>query len=70
MLKVYLLRTLSLILAFGGLLVLGYYIFIKFPDIEADTILCITVPDLLFFYLAYKTYPEPANQRTGRQLVK
>jgi len=39
------------------------------PDINPISVLIITVPDMLFFFLAYKTYPvessEPETQRAS-----
>jgi hypothetical protein len=67
MLKIYILRALLLIFALGGLLVFGYYVCTTFPDLDSGIILCITVPDMLFFYLAYKTYPEQSRQAGRRQ---
>ena len=67
MLKIYILRTLSLILALAGLFVFGYYVYAKFPNLDSGMILCITIPDMVFFYLAYKTYPERPSQFSRRQ---
>jgi hypothetical protein len=30
---------------------------LTFPDINPVDVLVITIPDMLFFFLAYKTYP-------------
>ncbi len=40
-----------------GLALLVYNAITTFPDIDPVNTLVITVPDMLFFYLAYKTYP-------------
>ena len=67
MVKIYILRALLLSLALAGLFVFGYYIYSRFPNLDSGMILCITIPDMVFFYLAYKTYPEQSNQVTRRQ---
>ena len=50
-------RSLYLIIGAAGLIFLIYTAITTFPLINPINILCITVPDMLFFYLAYKTYP-------------
>jgi len=61
------LRYLYLIIGAAGLVLLFYYIFSNISDLsEIDPvyILFIAVPDLVFFFLAYKTYPpEPDSRR-------
>jgi hypothetical protein len=61
------LRYLYLIIGAAGLVLLFYYIFSNLSDLsEIDPvhILFIAVPDLVFFFLAYKTYPpEPDSRR-------
>jgi hypothetical protein len=51
-------RPLYLIGGFIGLAMLIYQIAIDLPDINPGFILLITIPDMAFFFLAYKTYPE------------
>ncbi|MDF2432988.1 MAG: hypothetical protein JWP44_2619 [Mucilaginibacter sp.] len=41
-----------------GLALLIYQIVDNFPDFNPGMVLLITVPDMVFFFLAYKTYPE------------
>jgi hypothetical protein len=50
-------RSLYLLIGFTGLAFLAYDTFIAFPDIIPGRVLLITLPDLVFFFLAYKTYP-------------
>jgi hypothetical protein len=50
-------RFLYLFLGFSGLLFLIYYVIISFPNINPAYVLAITIPDMLFFSLAYKTFP-------------
>ena len=59
-----LLRFVYLICGIAGLIVLGYRVIETFPDINPIDVLVITIPDMLFFFLAYKTYPaqEPARR--------
>ncbi len=47
-----------------GLILLFYQIISNLPDIDPVRILLIAVPDMLFVFLAYKTYPpEPESKR-------
>jgi hypothetical protein len=59
-----LLRFLYLICGIAGLVLLVYRVIETFPDINPMDVLVITVPDMLFFFLAYKTYPaqEPVRR--------
>jgi uncharacterized membrane protein len=50
-------RALYLLLGFVGLAVLIYEIISTLPDVNPINVLIVTVPDMLFFFLAYKTYP-------------
>jgi hypothetical protein len=50
-------RILYLLLGFSGLIYLGYYVISSFPDFNPVGVLLITIPDIVFFALAYKTYP-------------
>ncbi len=58
-------RSLYLVLGFGGLLLLIYHAIASYPEINPASVLAITLPDMLFFYLAYRTYPaeEPSGSR-------
>ena len=59
----YVLRFVYLLLGIAGLGLLGYQVIETFPDVDPIDILVITIPDLLFFFLAYRTYPvEPVAQ--------
>ncbi len=50
-------RILYLLLGAAGLAFLIYVIITTFDNINPVDILIITIPDMLFFFLAYKTYP-------------
>ena len=50
-------RSLYLILGFAGLILLVFRAIVSYPDINPASVLSITLPDMLFFYLAYRTYP-------------
>ncbi|MDB4921424.1 hypothetical protein [Mucilaginibacter sp.] len=50
-------RSLYLLIAFAGLMFLAYDAFIAFPDLNPGRVLLIAFPDMVFFFLAYKTYP-------------
>jgi hypothetical protein len=52
-------------IAFAGLFFLGCDSFIGYRDIDPDRVLLIAVPDMIFFYLAYKTYPDA--EKSGRE---
>lgn len=54
-------RPLYLTLGAIGLILLIVKIIIGLPNIDPAMILAIAVPDMLFVYLAYKTYPEEAE---------
>jgi hypothetical protein len=62
-------RFVYLLLGFVGLGLLIYQVMSTLPDINPISVLIITVPDMLFFFLAYKTYPvessEPETQRAS-----
>jgi hypothetical protein len=50
-------RTLYLLLGFAGLAFLIFHLITTFQDLNPVSVLSITVPDMVFFLLAYKTYP-------------
>jgi hypothetical protein len=59
-------RYLYLLLGAVGFVMLFYYFFQNLPDIsniDPIRILVIAVPDMLFFFLAYKTYPPEKESR-------
>jgi len=60
------LRFLYLIFGIVGLVVLVYRVIDTFPDINPIDVLVIAVPDMLFFFLAYKTYPAKSTVRRYR----
>jgi hypothetical protein len=51
------LRFFYLLGGIAGLALLGYQVVVTFPDINPINVLVITIPDMVFFFLAYKTYP-------------
>jgi len=61
-------RSLYLMIAFAGLLFLAYDAFIAFPDISPLRVLLIAFPDMIFFFLAYRTYPveEGVTMKTSK----
>jgi len=63
MVLTYLVRVLTLVLAISGLFVLGYYFFVNFPNVNSTTIMWITIPDLLLFYLVYKINPRQVRRK-------
>lgn len=44
-------------IAFAGLIFLALDSFIGYRDIDPGRVLMIAIPDMIFFYLAYKTCP-------------
>ena len=59
-------RYLYLLFGFLGLLYLVYHVIVNFNEgVNPINVLLITVPDMVFFFLAYKTYPaeETAKRR-------
>lgn len=50
-------RYLYLSVGAAGLILLIYQIISNLPEIDPVRILLIAVPDMLFVFLAYKTYP-------------
>jgi len=54
-------RILYLLLGTIGLVFLAYEISANLPEFNPDKVLLIALPDLLIFFLAYKTYPEESK---------
>ena len=54
-------RVLYLLLGTVGLVFLAYEIIANLPEFNPDKVLLIALPDLLVFFLAYKTYPEDSK---------
>ncbi|WP_259066435.1 hypothetical protein HDF24_21965 [Mucilaginibacter sp. X4EP1] len=65
------LRVLYLVVGTAGLIYLVYFMVTTFPNTDPAKVLVITIPDMLFFFLAYRTYPE-TNPRviTKRNVVR
>jgi len=60
-------RIIYLLIGFIGLIALIGYTISNFPDnINPAFILLITIPDMVFFYLAYKTYPVESEMKRTR----
>lgn len=61
-------RSLYLLIGFAGFLFLGYDTFIAYPDLNPLRVLLIAFPDMIFFFLAYRTYPveERAPLKTSK----
>jgi len=58
-------RSLYLLIGFAGLLFLGYDAFVAYPDLNPLRVLLIAFPDMVFFFLAYRTYP--ADERAAME---
>jgi hypothetical protein len=57
-------RPLYLIAGAIGLISLIYYAITNTSNMDPAAVLAISLPDMVFFYLAYKTYPEePVSNR-------
>jgi hypothetical protein len=59
-------RYLYLSLGAIGLVLLGYQIISNLPEIDPVRVLLIAVPDMLFVFLAYKTYPPEPEIKSSR----
>jgi hypothetical protein len=54
-------RFLYLLLGTIGLVLLAYEIIANLPEFNPERVLLIALPDMLLFFLAYKTYPETSK---------
>ncbi|MGN6394928.1 MAG: hypothetical protein ACTHMI_05170 [Mucilaginibacter sp.] len=61
-------RMLYLLVGFAGLFFLIYDTIITLPEINPLRALLVALPDLVVFFLAYKTYP--ADQETSVKASK
>jgi hypothetical protein len=59
-------RYLYLSIGAIGLILLGYQIISNLPEIDPVRVLLIAVPDMLFVFLAYKTYPPDPEAKSCR----
>jgi hypothetical protein len=59
----YFVRVSALLIAITGFFMLGYYYYAVFPEVNPQIVVCIAIPDMLFFYLAYKTYPQQVRKQ-------
>ncbi|HEY8780802.1 MAG TPA: hypothetical protein VIM16_04235 [Mucilaginibacter sp.] len=60
-------RPIYLFLGFAGLIYLLYHFIITFEEgFNPGIILLISVPDLVVFFLAYKTYPVECDGNSSR----
>jgi len=59
-------RYFYLSIGLAGLILLFYQIISTLPEIDPVRILVIAVPDMVFVFLAYKTYPPEAEAKTSR----
>jgi hypothetical protein len=60
------LRFFCLLGGIAGLALLIYYFIDAFPNINPIYVLVITVPDMLLFFLAYRTYPAETRVKRYR----
>ncbi|TWJ02217.1 hypothetical protein JN11_01189 [Mucilaginibacter frigoritolerans] len=54
-------RFLYILLGTIGLVLLAYEIIANLPEFNPERVLLIALPDMLLFFLAYKTYPEESK---------
>jgi hypothetical protein len=59
-------RYLYLTVGAIGLILLIFQIISNLPEIDPVRILLIAVPDMLFVFLAYKTYPPEPEAKSSR----
>ena len=63
------LRAFYLFFGFLGLAFLLYQVIVAYPDFNPINVLMITIPDMLLFLLAYRTYPvEPSEKKEVYQV--
>jgi hypothetical protein len=60
-------RYLYLSVGAVGFALLFYKIISDLPEIDPVRILCISIPDMVFFFLAYKTYPADVEVKNTSQ---
>jgi hypothetical protein len=60
------LRPLYLLVGFTGLFFLLFRIVADIQNLDLVLVISIAVPDMLFFYLAYLTYPPEADPERYR----
>jgi hypothetical protein len=53
----FILRFVFFLAGIAGLAFLVYRVIDTFPNVNPVDVLVITIPDMLLFFLAYKTYP-------------
>lgn len=63
-------RSLYLLFGFAGLLFLAYDSIMTYPDINPLRTLLIAFPDMVVFFLAYRTYPAEENTNMKTSKVK
>ena len=56
-------RFLYLLLGTIGLVLLAYEIIAHLPAFNPERVLLISLPDMLLFFLAYRTYPETETSK-------
>jgi hypothetical protein len=59
-------RYFYLSIGLAGLILLIYQIISNLPEIDPVRILVIAVPDIVFVFLAYKTYPPEPEAKSSR----
>ncbi len=59
-------RFLYLLTGFAGLVFMAYDAFIAYPNINPGRVLLIALPDMVVFFLAYKTYPAEEEVKAGK----
>ncbi len=57
------LRNFLLFFGFTGLAFLIYQVVVAYPNFNPEDVLLITIPDMLLFLLAYRTYPSEQSQK-------
>jgi hypothetical protein len=59
-------RPLYLLVGFAGLFFLFFRIIADLQNLDLVLVISVAVPDMLFFYLAYLTYPPEADTERYR----
>jgi hypothetical protein len=54
-------RFISLTFGWLGLGALLFQLIVNMGSFDPAAVLCLAIPDIFFFYVAYKTYPAESN---------
>ena len=61
-------RPVLLFVGFSGLVLLLFYVLSNLPAFNPEKVLIISVPDMIVFFLAYRTYPVEDEVKRGQRI--